>query len=182
MRFLIGIVGFALVGYLVLLGLLYSQQARYLYPETSVPVPAEVAARAGFEQVTLETQDGIRIFAWWKAPQPGKALVVYFHGNGGNLTNRAERAQMLTRDGRGLLLLSYRGYSGAAGQPSEEGLHRDAQAALRYLASYRPERIVLYGESLGSGVAVRLASEHRVGGVVLDAPFTSVPDVARRFF
>jgi fermentation-respiration switch protein FrsA (DUF1100 family) len=182
MRFVLGLLALACAGYLFLVGLLYVRQAAYLYPPTSEPIPAGEARRAGFEEVTIETEDGVRLYAWWKAPQPGKALILYFHGNGGNLLNRADRARVLTQDGRGLLLLSYRGYSGALGKPSEEGLRRDARAAWRHLASYQPQRIVLYGESLGSGVAVRLASEVRVGGVVLDAPFTSVPDVARPFF
>ncbi len=181
-RFLIGPVAIGAVAYLALAAAIYARQASYLYPPTSEPIPTGAAEAAGFKPVIIETEDGIRLHAWWKPPRPGRAIVLYFHGNGGNLLNRSERARMLTEDGRGLLLVSYRGYSGAAGTPSEEGLRRDAQAAYLFLASYDQARIVLYGESLGSGVAVRLASENRVGGVILDAPFTSVPDVARRFF
>ncbi|TDR93378.1 alpha/beta hydrolase [Enterovirga rhinocerotis] len=182
LRFLMGFLALGTVGYLALVLVVYLSQSSYLYPSASEPVPPGAAEKAGFEAVAIETEDGIRIHGWWKPPQPGRALILYFHGNGGNLLNRAERARMLTEEGRGLLLVSYRGYSGAGGTPSEEGLRRDALAAYRFLSSYDPARIVVYGESLGSGVGVRLASERRVGGVILDAPFTSVPDVARRVF
>ncbi len=114
--------------------------------------------------------------------EPGRALILYFHGNGGSLLNRRERARALTRDGRGLLIISYRGYSGSTGSPSEAGLRVDARTAYRWLASYAPGRIVLYGESLGTGVAVRLATEERVGGIILDSPFTSTADVAKTLF
>jgi fermentation-respiration switch protein FrsA (DUF1100 family) len=116
---------------------------------------------------------------WWKPPQPGKAIVLYFHGNGGSLWSRRLRARALTETGRGLLMVSYRGYSGSSGNPSEEGLRTDARAAYEWLRhSYEASRIVVYGESLGTGVAVRLASEEPVAGLVLDAPYTSTVDVA----
>ena len=112
-------------------------------------------------------------------PQPGKAVILYFHGNGGSLWNRRDRARALTETGRGLLMVSYRGYSGSSGTPTEEGLRIDARTAYDWLARrYEPSRIVLYGESLGTGVAVRLATERPVGGLILDAPYTSAADVA----
>ena len=130
--------------------------------------------------MTIATADGERIVAWWKPPEPGRATLLYFHGNGGSLLNRRDRARLLTADGRGLLLVSYRGYSGSTGSPTEEGLREDARAAYAWLAErVEPRRIVLYGESLGSAVAVHLAAERPVGGVILDAPFTSATDVAR---
>jgi uncharacterized protein len=104
---------------------------------------------------------------------------LYFHGNGGSLWNRRFRAQALTTSGRGVLLVAYRGYSGSSGTPTEEGLRLDARASYEWLArSYEPGRTVVYGESLGTGVAVRLATERRVGGLILDAPFTSTAEVA----
>ena len=182
MRFILGLLGLAAFGYGALVALLYSQQMRMTFPASPLRVPAREAGLAGFEDVVLTTGDGERLVGWWKPPEPGRALILYFHGNGGSLLERRERARMLTQDGRGLLMVSYRGYSGSTGEPSEEGLQRDAEAAYGYLASWRPERIVLYGESLGSGVSVWLASRRRVGGIVLDSPFTSIPDVARRHF
>ena len=98
-------------------------------------------------------------------PEPGRAAILYFHGNGGSLADRRDRARLPTQDGRGLLIVSYRGYSGSTGTPSEAGLRLDARAARDWLGSYAPDRIVLYGESLGTGVSVRLATEREVGGL-----------------
>ncbi len=165
--------------YLALLALLYTQQRRLLFPASSLRVTAAEAGLPEMQDVEIRTADGERILGWWKPPEPGRALILYFHGNGGSLWNRRERVRLLTRDGRGLLIVSYRGYSGSTGSPSEEGLREDARAARDWLNSYQPERIVLYGESLGTGVAVRLATERPVGGVILDAPYTSTADVAR---
>jgi len=130
----------------------------------------------------ITTSDGENLVGWWKPPEPGRALLLYFHGNGGSLLNRRDRVRMLTQDGRGLLIVSYRGYSGSTGTPSETGLREDARAARDWLSSYEPQRIVLYGESLGTGVAVRLATERQVGGIILDAPYTSTADVANGLF
>jgi len=170
-----------LYGALVAVVFAFQRSLQY-FPSSARFSPAEVGL-AQFSDLTLQTSDGESVVAWWRPPQPGRAVLVYFHGNGGSLWNRQDRARRLTADGRGLLLASYRGYSGSTGTPSEGGLRRDAEAAYRFVASrYEPSRIVLYGESLGTGVAVPLAAEHPVGGVILDAPFTSAADVARRHY
>ncbi len=172
-----------LVLYGALLGLIYTYQRSLQYFPFGSRVTVEEARLAGFADLTLQTADGERIVAWWKPPEAGRALIVYFHGNGGSLWNRRDRARLLTTDGRGLLLVSYRGYSGSTGTPTEDGLRLDAEAAYAFAAqSHEPKRIVLYGESLGTGVAVRLATEREVGGLILDAPFTSAADVARRSY
>ncbi len=175
----------ALIGalvYLAILALLYTQQRRLLFPASSVRTEAAQTGISGLQDVTIATPDGVELVAWWKPPEPGRALILYFHGNGGSLGNRRERVRLLTSEGRGMLIVSYRGYSGSTGSPSEEGLRIDARAARDWLGSYQPERIVLYGESLGTGVAVRLATERPVGGVILDAPYTSTADVARGIY
>ncbi|MDO8534733.1 MAG: alpha/beta hydrolase, partial [Xanthobacteraceae bacterium] len=112
-------------------------------------------------------------------PRGDKPVVLYFHGNGGALWYRTERFRALVADGTGLLALSYRGYGGSTGRPSEAGLIADAEATYAFAAArYPPERIVLWGESLGSGVAVALAAERPVGRIILEAPFTSAVDIA----
>lgn len=170
-----------LVLYGALLAVTYTfQRSLQYFPSTARFTAAEIGLM-GFADLVLRTADGESIVAWWKPPEPGRAVLVYFHGNGGSLWNRQDRARRLTEDGRGLLLVSYRGYSGSTGAPSEEGLRRDAEAAYGFVAQrYEPGRIVLYGESLGTGVAVALAAERAHGGLILDAPFTSAADVARR--
>jgi fermentation-respiration switch protein FrsA (DUF1100 family) len=118
------------------------------------------------------------VIAWHLPPRGEKPVVLYFHGNGGSLRYRVDRFRALTADGTGLLALSYRGYGGSSGNPSEAGLGADARAAYAYAtARYAPARLALYGESLGSAVAIALAAEKAVGRVILEAPFTSAADV-----
>lgn len=180
-RLLRGIALLVLVLYAGVLGALYVGQRSLLYPGAgrSGPLSVAEAGLAGFRDVELTTSDGERLRGWWKPPQPGKALILYFHGNGGSLASRRGRVEALAETGRGVLLIAYRGYSGSTGQPTEEGLRIDARTAYDWAARSSPaDRIVLYGESLGTGVAVRLATERTVAGVILDAPYTSTADVA----
>jgi fermentation-respiration switch protein FrsA (DUF1100 family) len=131
------------------------------------------------EEITLDTADGERVIVWHIPPRGEQPVVLYLHGNGASLRWRVDRFRALTADGTGLVALSYRGYGGSSGSPTEEGMIRDADAAYAFaVARYAPARIVLWGESLGSGVAVALAAEKPVGHVVLQSPFTSAADVA----
>jgi fermentation-respiration switch protein FrsA (DUF1100 family) len=169
----------ALVCYAGLVALMYfAQRALMYFPYSARMSPAD----AGFPQakeVELTTADGVRILAWTVPPQPGKPVVLYFHGNGGSLAHRVARFRRLIDDGTGLVALSYRGYGGSDGWPSEDGLIADGRATYAFArASYPDAKIVLWGESLGSGVAVALAAETDVAAVILEAPFTSAADVA----
>ncbi len=180
-RLLKGLALALIVLYAAVLAALFFAQRSLLYPGAGRdgPLPAVAAGLGGFQDVALTTSDGERLVGWWKPPEPGKALVVYFHGNGGSLRNRRARAEALAGKGRGVLLVSYRGYSGSSGAPTEEGLRIDARTTYDWAArAVEPARIVLYGESLGTGVAVRLATERSVGGLILDAPYTSAAEVA----
>ncbi len=168
-----------LVLYACTLAVLFLNQRSLLYPASDLRTTAAEAGVVGFQDLVLTTPDGERLVAWWKPPQPGRALILYFHGNGGSLWNLRFRAQALTASGRGLLMVSYRGYAGSTGTPSETGLHIDARAAYDWVVqSYEASRLVAYGESLGTGVAVRLASKQLLAGLILDAPYTSTADVA----
>ncbi len=165
--------------YACALAVLFVDQRSLLYPASNRRSTAAEAGLSGFQDLVLTTPDGEHLVAWWKPPQPGKALILYFHGNGGSLWNGRLRAQALTASGRGLLMISYRGYSGSTGSPTEVGLHTDARTAHDWVRqSYEASRLVAYGESLGTGVAVRLASEQPLAGLILDAPYTSTADVA----
>jgi fermentation-respiration switch protein FrsA (DUF1100 family) len=168
-----------LVLYACALAVLFVNQRSLLYPASDRRTTATEAGLIGFQDLVLTTPDGERLVAWGKPPQPGKVLILYFHGNGGSLWNGRLRAQALTASGRGLLMISYRGYSGSTGSPTEAGLHTDARTAYEWMRqSYDTSRLVAYGESLGTGVAVRLASEQPLSGLILDAPYTSTADVA----
>jgi uncharacterized protein len=168
----------ALVGYGGLVALLYvTQRAIQYFPERFRTVPA-AAGLPEAEEIVLDTADGERVIAWHVPPRGDKPVILYFHGNGASLRWRVDRFRALTADGTGLVALSYRGYGGSSGRPTEAGLIRDASAAYGFtLARYGAPRIALWGESLGSGVAITLAAEHPVGHVILESPFTSAADV-----
>jgi hypothetical protein len=163
--------------------LIYLAQRSLMYHPEQLRTPPAAAGLFDAEEVALDTADGEKVIAWYVPPKEGKALVLYFPGNAGALRSRADRFRALTDDGLGLVALSYRGYGGSTGSPSEAGLIADAQAAHAFAAAHAPEeRIVVYGESLGTGVAVALAATRRVGGVVLEAPFTSAADIGARIY
>lgn len=154
-----------------------SQRSLMYFPDTVHTAPAEVGLPDA-DEVTLTAADGGHSIAWHVAPRDQKPVVIYFHGNGGALRYRAERFRKLAADGVGLVAVEYRGYGGLSGTPTEAGLIADAEAAYAFAAArYPAQQIVVWGESLGSGVAVALASEKPVGRVILEAPFTSTAAV-----
>jgi fermentation-respiration switch protein FrsA (DUF1100 family) len=159
--------------------LIYAAQRLLMYHPERLRTAPDAAGLPGAQEIVLDTADGEKVIVWHVPPQPGKPLVLYFHGNAGALRLRAERFRGLTADGTGLVALSYRGYGSSTGSPSEAGMIADAEAAYRFaLRDVAPERIVAFGESLGTAVAVAIAATHKVGRVVLDAPFTSAADIA----
>jgi len=166
-------------GYLGLAALMYlAQRALMYFPETVRTAPA-AAGLPQAEEVVLDTADGERVIVWHIAPRGERRVVLYFHGNGGALQHRLPRFRKLAADGVGLIALSYRGYAGSSGKPTEAGLINDARAAYDFAASrYPAARIALWGESLGTGVAIALAAEKPVGKLLLQAPFTSAVDLA----
>jgi len=167
--------------YLGILAIVYTNQVSLTFPADTSPDNAAAADLPGLTTVTLHTADGLNLIAWFKPPAPGKPTLLYLHGNAGNLMGRVGRVQRFAQPGWGELFLEYRGYGGNPGTPSEDGLNQDALSALAYLATQNipSTRVVLYGESLGTGVAVRLATEKPVAAVILDSPYTSVADVAQ---
>jgi fermentation-respiration switch protein FrsA (DUF1100 family) len=155
-----------------------AQRSLMYFPDRQRTPPA-AAGLPSAREVVLGSEGAERVIAWHVPPRGEQPVLIYFHGNGGALRHRADRFRALTADGTGLVALSYRGYGGSTGSPSETGLIADGEAAYRFAAERYPvERIVLFGESLGSGVAVAVAAEHPVGRLILQAPFTSAADVA----
>jgi fermentation-respiration switch protein FrsA (DUF1100 family) len=163
---------------------LWAIQRRLIYFPSGNPGPPADAGLPDAETVAITTHDGLTLGGWFvpaSAPSRGTTVVVC-NGNGGNRASRAPLAAQLARHGIASLLFDYRGYGGNPGTPSEKGLASDARAALRYLASRRDvdkDRIVYFGESLGSGVAVGLAIEQPPFALILRSPFTSLVDVGR---
>jgi len=167
------------VCYAGLLALLFVAQRSMMYFPDRTRIAPTAAGLSEAQEIVLDTADGEKVVAWHIPPQDGKPVIVYFHGNGGALHIRVGRFRALTAGGNGLLALSYRGYGGSTGRPTEAGLLADAAAAYSFAsARYLPAKIVLWGESLGTGVAVAFAAQHPVGGLVLEAPFTSAVDIA----
>jgi hypothetical protein len=171
--------------YCLAVGLLTWQQRRFLYvPDTNRPDLA-MAGVPDARAMTVHTKDGLDLLAWLVPPADDtQPVVLYLHGNGGHIGYRAKRFAELRRFGWGILLLEYRGYGGNKGTPTEAGLSEDAHAAYATLQTIgiQAERILLWGESLGTGVAVHLAAENRVGAVLLEAPYTSIAAIARKRF
>jgi uncharacterized protein len=164
--------------YCGLVTLIYVAQRSFQYfPERRRTAPRTVGLLEA-EEAVLDTADGEQVIVWHVPPREGHPVFLYFHGNGGSLRWRDERFHALIADGSGLVALSYRGYGGSSGRPTETGLLADAAAAYAFaIARYSAERIVLWGESLGSALALALAAEKPVGYLVLEAPFTSAADV-----
>ena len=171
-------------GYVCGLAVLFFTQRAFLFP---VPTTMRTAPQqAGFpeaEEHVLTTADGEKIIAWHVPAKPGRPVVLYFHGNGDYLAGFFGRFRDLIADGTGIVAVSYRGYAGSSGQPSERGLLQDAAAAYAFTtARYRADNIVAWGFSLGTGVAVALAADQPVGKLILEAPYTSTADVAASLF
>ncbi len=166
-------------------GLYLGQRWLLYFPDRSTPDPARYGVADALTPVRYDTQDGLTLTGWHRpAARADRATVVYFHGNAGHLGDRADVVRYLWEHGYGVLLAGYRGYGGNPGAPSETGLAADAQAARAWLTGQGvpPACIVLYGESLGSGVAVGLASAVPVAAVLLESPFSSIADVGQAHY
>lgn len=172
-----GAIAFGL--YAGLVATLYLTQRSLMYfPETVRTTPAQ-AGLPEARTVPLTAADGVRITAWYVAPQDDKPVIVYFHGNSGALRLGVPRFRKLIGSGIGLVALEYRGYGGNPGTPTERGLIADGDAAYAFAAAHYPaSRIVLWGQSLGSGVAVAIAAKRPVDRLILEAPFTSAAALA----
>ena len=177
------IIGSASLIYIVIFILMYNKQRDIQYIPDSRHFTAKQIGLTDFTDESIHTSDGENLIAYYKPAQAGQVTVLYFHGNADRSYQRQSRKILLTENGRGLLYIGFRGYSGSTGSPSEDGLKRDADAAYAWLASRVPAHsIVIYGESLGTGVAIDLAGRVKAKAVVLDAPYTAAVDVAANMF
>lgn len=170
----------AVVVYLgVLVGLFVFQRRIVFRPETATPDIASLGV-PGFEAIHIPAADHLALLAWYRPAAPGQPTLLYFHGNGGSLTDRIPRIRRYAQTGWGLMFVEYRGYGGQPGYPSEAGFAADALSAAEILAArgVTPDRLVLYGESLGTGVATRLATERPVAALILESPYSSIRAIA----
>lgn len=156
-----------------------AQRALMYFPDAARVAPEDAGLHGVTERV-IETGDGHSVMAWYVKAPPGAPTLLYFHGNAGSLASRSERIRTYAARGRGIFMMSYRGYSGSSGRPSEAANVADAKRAYDSLRTdgVAAQDIIIYGESLGSGVAVQVASEKPCAGLILDAPYTSIVDLA----
>lgn len=178
-RILVSVLAVAVLGYIGACGYLFVAQRSYLYhsvaPGSAVPPEDGPPIQA----LTLTTADEERLVAWYLPAEDGKPTILFFNGNAAGLAVQEGRWRRIADQGVGFLVIAYRGYEGSTGSPSEDGLRQDAEAAYAWLGARVPaENIVIHGFSLGSGVAVRLASEHPARALILEAPYTAMTDVA----
>lgn len=156
-----------------------------VYPFESTRINPQAAGLSGVSEMEVESL-GHRLIVWVAQPRAGKPVILYFHGNAGNLANRARRFETLLNRGYGLIAPAYRGSSGSTGKPSEAALTRDARKIWReagtLIPGLTPEKMVIYGESLGAAVTLKMLDAPEVAqprAVALEAPFRSLPDVVR---
>ncbi len=131
--------------------------------------------------VKLRTKDNIELSSWYKSAKQNQPTLLFLHGNAGNIGYRMPLIRKFIKAGFGVFLLEYRGYGGNKGSPTEQGLYEDGQTALTFLykKGIKPQKIILYGESLGTGIATKLAAENPIACIILQSPFTSLANLAR---
>lgn len=171
------VVKFLLVGYVVLTGLIFLFQRNLMYhPVRTIAEPVTYGL-PNVEESFITSKDGIRVQIWHEAAKPGYPTIIYFHGNAGHFGERAAKFSAFTGSGFGLLALSYRGFGKSGGSPSEQGIYDDARVTIDYALNVMKvpqSKLIYFGESLGSGVAVQMATERAPGLLVLEAAYTSV--------
>lgn len=177
------LVSFGLLYAVALSGMYVFQRDLQYFPTRRDPAP-EALGLSGVETIALATPDGETLVLWFCPAHGNRPVVLFLHGNAGEIADRADRLAFYQSQGYGVAFLSWRGYGGSTGSPSETGLLTDAKTAYDYLRmqDIPPERIVLVGESLGTGPAVITAAANPVAAVILEAPYSAAVDIARRAY
>ena len=166
--------------YAAVVALAVAFQSRLVYfPESAIAAtPTDIGL--DYERVSLTTSDGVALDAWFVPAEEDGPVVLFCHGNAGNISHRLDTIRIFNEIGFGVLIFDYRGYGRSEGSPCEEGTYRDAEAAWEYLTAERsvpPNRIILFGRSLGGPVAAYLATRHDPAALIVESAFTSIPDI-----
>jgi fermentation-respiration switch protein FrsA (DUF1100 family) len=173
------------LGYALLIVLAYVRQdAMLYYPSREITnTPRDIGL--DFEEVTLRTEDGAALSAWYIPARDGRGVVLFCHGNAGNISHRLDSIRIFHDLNLGVLIFDYRGYGRSGGSPTEQGTYHDAESAWEYLVRQRhtqPGKIILFGRSLGSAVAAEIALRRTAGALIIESGFTSVADLGRKYF
>jgi alpha-beta hydrolase superfamily lysophospholipase len=184
MKTVLSLVGVFLLGYSLLLFLVYVFQARLIYfPNIALTDPNENPGRLGleFENVYFKSADGVTLHGWFVPAARSRAAVLFFHGNAGNITHRLDSISVFNQMGLSVFIFDYRGYGYSNGRPDEPGTYADADGAWNYLTherGLRPEHTVIFGRSLGAAIASHLAARVNPAALIIESAFTSAADVA----
>jgi uncharacterized protein len=173
-------IAFIALGYLFAAIAVYWMQDSLLYaPMRGTKTPQEVGL-ANVQVLNLASAAGEKLVAWYTPAPSNKPTILFFHGKGGSISGRTHRFTYYTSKGYGALFLSYRGYGASSGSPSRDGIMSDAEKAYDWLTAngVKAEKILVVGESMGTGVAALLAARRPVAGVSLEAPYSSIEDIA----
>jgi fermentation-respiration switch protein FrsA (DUF1100 family) len=174
-------------GYGLVLAIIFFMQGRMLYlpnvpGRTLTMTPAD--ARMDYEDVSIETADGVTLHGWFVAGRSSRVLL-FFHGNAGNISHRLDSIRQFRDLGLSVLIIDYRGYGQSGGRTTETGLYLDGDAAWSYLTEARgvsPKDVVVFGRSLGGSIAARLAAQRHPLALIVESSFTSVPDIAQELY
>jgi len=168
--------------YLMVVGFVYlAQRHIQYYPSTSSPQAPASYGLPEMQALRLQTADGLNNLAWFAPPKEFQTkVIVYFHGNAGDISDRALKIRPYLDQGYGVMQVEYRGFGGNEGSISEAGFYQDARAAIDWLLNKYPvENLIIYGESIGTGTAVQMATEYKASELILEAPFSSASELGQ---
>ena len=171
--------------YIAFAGFLFIFQSNYVYYPERILSNDPSSIGLSFEAISFETTDRVKLSGWFVPSESSRGVILFCHGNAGNISHRLDSIQIFYRLGLDILIFDYRGYGQSEGKPNESGTYRDAEAAWQYLVEERkvnPNRIIIFGRSLGGAVAAWLAQSHMPGALILESTFTSVPDIAAKLY
>jgi fermentation-respiration switch protein FrsA (DUF1100 family) len=174
-----------LVFYLAFLITIYFVQDRMIYfPERKILItPKDIGLE--YEEVSLQTKDNVTIAGWYIPAENETGIILFCHGNAGNISHRLESISIFHKLGLSVLIFDYRGYGNSQGNPSERGTYLDAEAAWNHLIEVKkksPDRIIIFGRSLGAAIAADIALRHRPAGLILESSFLSVPEMGKKYY
>jgi len=171
--------------YIIFAGFLFIFQSHYIYYPVRALSADPGSIGLDFESVSFETKDRVKLSGWFIPGENARGVILFCHGNAGNISHRLESIQIFHRLGLDIFIFDYRGYGRSEGKPTEPGTYQDAEAAWRYLTEERqvnPDKVIVFGRSLGGAVASWLAQRHTPGALILESTFTSIPDIAARLY